>query len=264
VLFGWKRSILFTISGYFIAFASEFISTRYGFPYGLYHYIQEPTLHKELWILNVPFMDSLSYSFLAFFSFTMAIVLMSPIYRKGFRIEVADTKKIRRSSPVLFLGAFLMVCIDIIVDPASNQGDKWFLGKLYYYETSGYYHGVPLSNFLGWYLVAFLIISSYQRIDALLDSSSPFDGGLKAPYKGLYGVALYFGIMGFILSVTFFMVKDYALGISGIFVAMPIFAWFLCSLLKPANQATPEEIQEHLKDFPNSALADIQPPEENK
>ena len=60
---GLKRIAAFTILAYFIAFISEYTSTRIGIPYGLYHYTGE-THGKELFISNVPFMDSLSYSFL--------------------------------------------------------------------------------------------------------------------------------------------------------------------------------------------------------
>lgn len=261
-MFGGKRTLLFALAGYFIAFTSEFLSTRYGFPYGLYHYIQAPTADKELWISNVPFMDSLSYSFLAFFSYTFAIFLSSPLYKKGWRMEMVDTKKIRHSPYVLLLGSFLMVWIDILVDPASNQGEKWFLGKIYYYDPPGFYHGVPLSNFLGWYLVAFLIISSYQRLDILMEKKEPFQGGLPVPYKGFYGICLYFGIMGFILFVTFLLCRDYPLGLTGVFIALPLFMWFLSCIFKGSNRATEEEIKAHLEDFPHSPVAQLWEKEE--
>ena len=60
---GVIRSVVFTVLAYTIAFSSEYSSTRNGFPYGFYSYI-ETTRNQELWISNVPFMDSLSYSFL--------------------------------------------------------------------------------------------------------------------------------------------------------------------------------------------------------
>ncbi|SVD15066.1 uncharacterized protein METZ01_LOCUS367920, partial [marine metagenome] len=68
---GFVRSIVFTLLAYTIAFISEYSSTRIGFPYGFYEYI-ETTRNQELWISNVPFMDSLSYSFLSYVAYTMA------------------------------------------------------------------------------------------------------------------------------------------------------------------------------------------------
>ena len=31
------------------------------------------------------------------------------------------------------------------------MGDRWFLGRMYYYPEGGIYFGVPLSNFVGWF-----------------------------------------------------------------------------------------------------------------
>ena len=53
---GLVRSVIFTLLAYTIAFVSEYSSTRVGFPYGFYEYI-ETTRTQELWVSNVPFMD---------------------------------------------------------------------------------------------------------------------------------------------------------------------------------------------------------------
>ena len=68
---GWARALMFTIVAYLIAFMAEYSSTRNGFPFGFYTYI-DLTRHQELWISNVPFMDSLSFTFLSFISYMMA------------------------------------------------------------------------------------------------------------------------------------------------------------------------------------------------
>ena len=254
VQFGFHRTICFLISGYFIAFASEFLSTRFGFPYGLYYYISEPTKDKELWILGVPFMDSLSYVFLAFFSYSFAIYLLSPIFFQKGRIEVVDTKKIRHSPSVLILASFLMVWLDILIDPVANQGDKWFLGKIYEYQTKGYYYGVPLSNFLGWLLVAFLIISSYQRIDILLEKTAPLRGRPALPAKGLYGVIFYFGVCAFITTVAWVYLENPQLVFTNLFILFPLLLWAVFHAVSPASRASEEELESHLRDFPESPL----------
>ena len=75
---GTARALIFTVLAYSIAFLSEYSSTRNGFPYGFYSYI-ETTRDQELWVTNVPFMDSLSYSFLAYVSYTMSLLFWSPL-----------------------------------------------------------------------------------------------------------------------------------------------------------------------------------------
>ena len=62
--FGLKQTLSFTVVGYFLVFLAEYSSTRIGVPFGFYYYI-DTTRQQELWISNVPFMDSLSFTFLA-------------------------------------------------------------------------------------------------------------------------------------------------------------------------------------------------------
>jgi hypothetical protein len=60
---GVKKALVYTPLGYSIAWVSEWCSTHYGIPYGFYHYIPA-TMHRELWIGGIPFMDSLVPFFL--------------------------------------------------------------------------------------------------------------------------------------------------------------------------------------------------------
>lgn len=65
---GVRRTVTWSLLGYGVAFACEWSSTRNGFPFGLYHYLDAATRDRELWVSNVPFMDSLSFVFLTFVS----------------------------------------------------------------------------------------------------------------------------------------------------------------------------------------------------
>src|ERR671939_175875 len=63
--FGLRRTLGFTVIGYCLVFLAEYGSTRTGFPFGCYD-DTDAHRHQELWISNVPFMDSLSFIFLAY------------------------------------------------------------------------------------------------------------------------------------------------------------------------------------------------------
>ena len=39
--FGFKQTLGFTVGGYLLVFLSEYSSTRTGFPYGFYYYIDQ-------------------------------------------------------------------------------------------------------------------------------------------------------------------------------------------------------------------------------
>jgi putative membrane protein len=251
---GRLRTILFFGMAYIIAFLSEFSSTRNGFPYGLYYYI-ETTRGQELWIANVPFMDSLSYSFLAYTSYALALLLCSPLYRGYGDLQLVDTRRIRQSPAVWGLGIVFFVCIDIVVDPVALRGSRWFLGQIYGYPEEGIYFGVPLSNFAGWALVGAVIIGLFQQLDKrLLSKGWTQEDPTRMRYTALWGPALYYLILLFNIAVTFF-IGETLLGIVDLFIYMPVTAILLTQLANTAKIATTEELAAHAQDFPHSTIA---------
>ena len=249
---GIKRALLFSVAGYLIAWVSEYSSIHNGIPYGYYYYI-EHTKGRELWVLGVPFIDSLSYVFLAYAGYSMALMVISPVKCSGRRMYLLETKKIRGSFSARFLGALFFVYLDIIIDPVALQGHKWFLGQIYGYPERGVYFGVPIANFIGWFLVGFLMIYALQRIDRSLDTCTDYVG-YKFPWRHLMGPGLYFGVLIFNLSVTFF-IGEYEMGWVGIFIVLLPTVLGYCML---TAKRSPEEIRDaiefHLRDFPQSAV----------
>ena len=210
---GVIRSIVFTVLAYTIAFLSEYSSTRNGFPYGFYSYI-ESTREQELWISNVPFMDSLSYSFLAYVAYTMALFLWSPLRKNRWDIRLIESERIKRSLKVVLSGAIFFMLMDVIIDPVAFQGDRWFLGKIYTYKEQGEYFNIPLTNFAGWLVVGMAILYSFTVLDSWLNRVFPHKRQ-EIPAQALLGPGLYFGVLLFNLAVTFY-IGEWALGACGI------------------------------------------------
>ena len=123
-------------------------------------------------------MDSLSFTFLAFASYTVALLLSSPLYRRGADFRILDTWQIRRAPRVWLMAALFMVMVDMVVDPLSVLGERWFLGKIFWYDPPGPHFGVPISNYLGWYFVAAITIAIFQWLDAA--AQSRFEPSLPA------------------------------------------------------------------------------------
>src|SRR5574337_1948758 len=76
-LIGWQRTGLFFAIVWVTAFACEFSSTRTGLPFGWYHYTGS-TVGDELYVSNVPFMDSLSFTMLLYASYCLALGFVLP------------------------------------------------------------------------------------------------------------------------------------------------------------------------------------------
>jgi uncharacterized membrane protein len=173
---GWRRTLGFAGCVWPVAWLAEFSSTRTGFPFGLYQYTGA-TRGRELFIADVPFIDSLSFTFLAYAAFCLARVALA-----GRRV----------SRPVLAVVAgVLMMALDVVIDPLAVRGDRWFLGQIFHYAAPGLYFGVPLSNFAGWMLVGAVGVGLYLAMAP--DASGRLAWG---------GVAVYYGVLGFNLAMT--------------------------------------------------------------
>jgi putative membrane protein len=250
---GWKKTAWFTLAGYLIAFVSEFSSINTGIPYGWYYYIRHPEI-VELWVAGVPFFDSLSYVFLAYCSYTTAILIVSPIKTMKWDLIALETRSIRRSFSVLFLGSLLQVFLDIIIDPVALQGRRWFLGQIYGYREAGVHFGVPLSNYLGWLLVSAVIIGAFQIIDAIGGRKSSRAGMKPFPFRSLYGPVLYLSVLVFNLAITL-MIGEKLMALVGILIYILPVSIVAVLLARRANRYSRDELSEHLLDYPQSVVS---------
>ena len=168
---GWRRTLGFGALVWPVAWLAEFSSTRIGIPFGLYHYTGV-TRGRELYLADVPFMDSLSFTFLAYAALCLARATLG------------------RRRPSIFtlalLTGVLMMALDVVIDPLAVRGDRWFLGRIFSYPEGGMYFGVPLSNFAGWVVVGAAAVGVYLGL-----------AGRPAGGRVWPGVALYYVVLGF-------------------------------------------------------------------
>jgi putative membrane protein len=204
---GWRRTLRFGVWVAPLAWLSEFTSTRIGIPFGLYHYTGT-TRGQELFVADVPLMDSLSFTFLTYAAFCLA----------------RGTLARRQASPavVAVASGVLMMLLDVVIDPVAVRGDQWFLGHIFYYVDGGVYFGVPLSNFAGWMILGTVAVRGYVwGSERGMDRRGPgpaggaFDragedgltgggrtGGDRYGRRWRPGIALYYAVLAFNLVVT--------------------------------------------------------------
>lgn len=251
---GWKKTGCFTVAGYLIAFASEFSSINTGIPYGWYYYI-DTTKVRELWIAGVPFFDSLSYVFLTYCSYTAALLTVSPIKAYRWNIVTLESRSLRRSFSVLVLAAFYQTFLDIVIDPVALQGHRWFLGQIYGYREPGIHFGVPLSNYIGWLVVSFLLVFALQRIDAAVAKKAEWPAGIaNLPFRSLLGPVLYLSVLVFNYAVTI-SIGENLMALTGILMfTLPVIIVTVL-VVRRTNRYSRDELAEHLRDYPYSPLA---------
>ena len=227
-LLGWPRTGAFLLISWVTAFLCEFSSTRVGVPFGFYYY-NGSTVGQELYIADVPFMDSLSFTFLLFASYCLALVFLLPSIQESSRhwLHLVLDPAVRARWPTLVLAAGFLMLIDVIIDPVALRGDRWFLGLIYGYPDPGVYFGIPLMNFVGWAVVGLIALSLYFIVDRRLSSLAPPSG---VTMHVLLGCALYYGVLIFNLAMTFW-IGEPLLGLVGVMIYLPVTLLLVLRLL---------------------------------
>ena len=237
-LLGWRRTgRLFGLT-WATAFICEYISTRIGIPFGEYFYTGATQDH-ELYISNIPFMDSLSFSFLLFASYCLALIFVLPPVKRARQHGWLFDPALRTSWPVIGLTVVLFTFLDVVIDPVALQGERWFLGKIYGYPEEAIYFGVPLANFAGWTVVGFLSLLGYRWLERGPYASDPIPREV-VKWELLLGIGIYYGILTFNLGVTFW-IGEVLMGIVGYFIFSPLTAALLVTLWRGLSCSKAQE-----------------------
>jgi uncharacterized membrane protein len=140
----------------------ENVGVRTGFPFGHYYFtnLMGPKLFA------VPILLGLAYLGMAYLSWTLARVILgnmqSPL--RGSRVVT-----------VPLAAAFIMVAWDFSQDPVWST-----ILHLWIWPRGGPYFGVPVSNFLGWYLTVYVV---YQLFALYLRGRQTNTDPLPASYR---------------------------------------------------------------------------------
>ena len=144
---GWRRTAVYTAAALVVGVVAENGSVRVGLPYTRYAFNEE-LRGTELFVGDVPLMVSLSYTFMSYFAFAAA------------RLVVGGPHRTRSAMPVLeYLTAVMLgVWALWVVDPVSRLGSHFFLGELFRYDGPGFWFGLPLGSQVGFAATAGILI----------------------------------------------------------------------------------------------------------
>lgn len=151
----WAASVFLTLAGLLVVitsrgrdliglfvaallgFVAEIIGVRYGFIFSPYRYTD--VLQPQLF--GVPLVMFSAWLTLVAYCRQMLINLKLPALAEA------------------TLAALWMTAIDLVIDPlAANQLGYWR------WAQSGAYYGIPLRNFIGWFVVSFIIFSGFRSM----------------------------------------------------------------------------------------------------
>jgi uncharacterized membrane protein len=191
---GWRRTGLYTLVAVAVGGIAENGAVHTGFPYTRYSF-DEGLRGDELFLGDVPLMVTLSYTFMAYFAFGAA------------RLVVAGPHRTRSAMPVLeYLTAVLLgVWIIWVIDPISRLGAHFFLGDLFRYEGPGFWFGLPLGSQLGFALTQGVLIGLLTwlaRDEPASDVDRLLDHPRLGALGGLVGQLLFMTVTAFVVART--------------------------------------------------------------
>jgi len=139
VRYGWKAISIFFAISLVVSNIFENLSIHTGFPFGHYHY--SDTIGPKLFA--VPFGVGLMYFAMGYVAWTLGNVLLGIAHKRSLNVSEMFTLPL--------VASFIMVAWDVCFDPSNST-----VAKEWIWEKGGSYFGVPVSNFLGWFLTVYV------------------------------------------------------------------------------------------------------------
>ena len=142
--FGLPKAVALLVAGFGISLASELLGTSTGFPFGAYSYT---TLLGYRIAGLVPFPIPMSWFYMMYASIALT----------GRILRVGDSEA---STAVWSLSAgAILTAWDVAMDPAmSSATSHW------QWHTSGFFYGMPFSNWVGWFLTGSIVARAMLAI----------------------------------------------------------------------------------------------------
>ncbi len=134
--YGIRNIIAFAAITFIVSWCLESLSIATGFPFGNYYYTGIGKIGEVPWVIMPAYLST------GYLAWMIAHILTG-------HFESALSRKDVLLIP--FIGAFVMVMWDLVMDPIhSTIRHEWI------WVNGGFYFGVPITNFAGWFLTVFL------------------------------------------------------------------------------------------------------------
>jgi uncharacterized membrane protein len=158
----------------------ENLGVATGFPFGPYHYTD--ALGPKLFY--VPLMIGPAYLSVGYMAWVLATILAGDVRRGAGAFATFATP---------FIAAFIMVLWDVSMDPSASTVQKWWI-----WESGGGFFGVPISNYLGWFLTVYVFM---QLFALYLRARAPVPEQPQPKSYFIQAIAMYAIVaLGFVLT----------------------------------------------------------------
>ncbi len=177
--FGWKRILLFLLTCFIIALGFESFGVATGKIYGSYHYTD--TLGPKFLGL-VPYLIPLAWFMMMYPALVMAQKLARASNPRGWKMLVTAA-----------IGGLMMTAWDLAMDPVMVSAGHWVWDGG---ASTQMYFGIPIQNFLGWWVTSVVILLVFFLItNKFKTGSAPPETGLPALMYATIGFSSIFAAM---------------------------------------------------------------------
>jgi putative membrane protein len=148
----WWRAVLMAGSAFILTIGAEMFGVATGLLFGNYSYTEQL---GPLVLGLVPLAIPVAWLMMLYPSYAIAGFLLSP--------RSNDFSRYLRAA----LAALAMTAWDLSLDPRMVRDGNWV------WHDGGPYFGIPLSNFIGWFITALAIYLVWQVIDRRRVDTAP-------------------------------------------------------------------------------------------
>lgn len=141
--YGVKGTVAFAVICLVVSNLIENLGVATGFPFGPYHYTD--ALGPKLGY--VPLLIGPAYLGVGYLSWVLGTILVGDVKRGSDSVATVGTP---------LIGAFIMVLWDLSMDPSASTVGKWWI-----WHAGGGFLGVPLMNYLGWFLTVYAFMQLF-------------------------------------------------------------------------------------------------------
>ena len=205
-LFGLLNSALLLMPSFIIGFLFEIIGVNFGIVFGGNYFYNVTSLGPI--ILGVPILIPFFWSF---FIYTGYIITSSFLVWMDIPKPSKINKNIWLVPLLIIIDGLVVVAIDLFMDPIMVSSHNWT------WNNGGVYFGIPLGNFVGWFLVTILSTGIFRVYEYYF----PIIKSRRTPALLLIPVIGYLSLI-IIFSILALNLELYKVTLVGIVIMLPI------------------------------------------
>ncbi|MGZ4909020.1 MAG: carotenoid biosynthesis protein [Halobacteriota archaeon] len=181
--YGLRNTTVFFLITWIVSYSFEISSVQTGLPFGLHYHYAMPS---AISIAGVPLIVIFGYFSTGYFAWMLAHVFTGQYNArlKGKWIVV-----------VPLIASFLMVMWDVGMDPVSST-----VFSEYVWDITGPYFGVPIMNFVAWFVEVFIFYQLFALFLSKYDKINPLTAHTTSKLYWIEAVVVY-GLIGLTIVV---------------------------------------------------------------